>query len=259
MAVPPDESIALALQTMLWTGFRHLPVVDGERLVGVITERDLFRYQATQGVVEPTRQPIRDAMSKPVHYADAGESLAVASERMAANKIGCLPILELGKLVGIVTTNDVLRAQLSLHDDGVPLSWSAKDVMTFSPVTTTPDEFLVNAIAKMSLARVRHLPVLDGQGHVVGMLSDRDVRLHTEDVSGFTPRLRDERLRVRSVMSRDVISVRPDASPSVLLTAFTDWRLGALPVVDAEGRLIGVVSYIDVLNYFAKSTARDAA
>jgi CBS-domain-containing membrane protein len=52
--------------------------------------------------------------------------------------------------------------------------------------------------------------------------------------------------------------VQPGAGPAVLLAAFADWRIGALPVVDAERRLIGVVSYVDVLNHFAEIATRTA-
>jgi CBS domain-containing protein len=255
LSVSGGDPVARAMQIMLWAGVRHLPVLRSGRLEGVITERDIFRRQAEHGAA--AGGIVGAVMSAPAHYTDPDEPVAIAAERMAAHKIGCLPVLEKGVLQGILTTTDILRAQLASsaateEEEGESRGWAAREVMTPSPVTTTPDEYLVNAIAKMSLARIRHLPVVDDGDRIVGMLSDRDVGLCSQLSPAGTRNLRDERMRVRSAMSTNVITVRPGAPPSVLFAAFTDWRLGSLPVTDQDGRLLGIVSYIDLLNQMAK-------
>jgi CBS domain-containing protein len=124
--------------------------------------------------------------------------------------------------------------------------------MTCSPVTASPDEYLVNAIAKMQMAGVRHLPVVDEDGTLLAILSDRDIRLEATSLEGAFPRLEDDAVHVRSVMKTNVVSVRPDATARDLMLAFSSLLVGALPVVDERNRLLGIVSYVDVLEEVAK-------
>lgn len=266
MTIGEEDDLGLARQMMVWGGVRHLPVMRQERLVGVISERDILRWRAERAGSEAMKAKVGEVMSKPGHYTSPEESIAIAAERMAANKIGCLAVLEVGKLAGIVTATDLLRAQL--REDRPeerpkepmpePAPHSARDIMTPSPVTATPDEHVAQAIAKMSLAGVRHLPVVDASDRLVGMVTDREIPL-LGDATHWNGKL--PALRVKSVMSVDVPTVAPETGLEALLEAFADWRLSALPVVGPGQQLLGIVSYVDVLQDLAMGFAgqKDAA
>jgi CBS domain-containing membrane protein len=103
--------------------FRHLPVVDGEKLVGLVTHRDLLRTAASSlelGSAQKTARLnetvfVRDVMQRNVKTARPGTPLAEAGKLMWDQKIGCLPVVDdSGKLVGIVTEADFLKLALSL-------------------------------------------------------------------------------------------------------------------------------------------------
>ena len=88
-------------------------------------------------------------------------------------------------------------------------------LMTRAPTTAAADDHLLDAAARMAERNVRHLPIVDGDRHVVGILSDRDVRtavgnssrpLHPDDA-----RVRMDALRVADAMTRDVFVVGQDA------------------------------------------------
>ncbi len=111
VTVRPNDLLSTAAQMMLWSGGRHLPVVDGDDLVGILSEGDLFRARVE--VDRAQQLLVRDAMTKPVKTVAETESTAVAAHRMATDKIGCLPVVRDGKLVGIVTTTDVMNAMES--------------------------------------------------------------------------------------------------------------------------------------------------
>jgi CBS domain-containing protein len=123
-------------------------------------------------------------------------------------------------------------------------------LMSRVPATAAADDNLIDAAARMAERNVRHLPVIDGDRHVVGILSDRDVRTMIGDSSrSLRPSealVRMQSLHVADAMTRDAFVVRQDAPFADVARVFIDQRVGAVPVVDDEERLVGIISYVDV-------------
>src|SRR5215813_9383474 len=121
--VRPDDLVDLAASVMDWRHIRHVPVEDGEgHLVGLITHRGLLRLFGTgihavrNGRIGETRSPVtvREIMvANPITISPNTSSLE-AIEIMRKNRIGCLPVVEGGHLVGIVTSFDFLEASAQL-------------------------------------------------------------------------------------------------------------------------------------------------
>jgi acetoin utilization protein AcuB len=88
-------------------GFRRLPVIDNGKLVGIVTERDLRKHE---GYLNSTR--VDAAMASEVVTVPVGATVEEAARLMIVNKIGGVPVVDNGKLVGIVTATDVLKAFL---------------------------------------------------------------------------------------------------------------------------------------------------
>ena len=126
----------------------------------------------------------------------------------------------------------------------------ARMLMSREPITAAVDDNLMDAAARMADRNVRHLPVIDGDRHVVGILSDRDVRTVVGDASRpLRPddaRVRVRSLRVGDAMTRDAFVVRESAPFADVAKVFTDQKVGAVPVVDEADRLVGIISYVDV-------------
>lgn len=92
---------------------RHMPVLHDDKLVGILSERDILEHRAKCGVDNDWwREPAAAAMHTPVQTAGPDDSLTEAAGRMSGSKIGALPIVELGKLIGLVTVTDVLAAEV---------------------------------------------------------------------------------------------------------------------------------------------------
>jgi CBS domain-containing membrane protein len=127
-----------------------------------------------------------------------------------------------------------------------------EEIMTPTPERVLVVDSIADAINKLFELDVRHLPVVDENGELVGMLSDRDLRSYSLPYAmEYTgPDEADERTSapVSDVMQGDVISVGTDADISEVISLMIDHKVGAIPVVDSlEGGLVGIVSYIDVL------------
>ena len=125
VTVAPETTAAEALALCRGNRIRHLPVLEGERLVGVISDRDL--RAATPALGDPARAEaldrirIADEMARDVVTVRPEDPIEDAAMAMYERKIGCLPVVDGEDLVGIVTSSDVLRALVRLvgaHESG---------------------------------------------------------------------------------------------------------------------------------------------
>lgn len=124
------------------------------------------------------------------------------------------------------------------------------ELMTRTVVTIRGDTTATTAWALMKVRRVRHLPVVDDRGRVVGIVSDRDLTR-----SPFTPTRAGQPvptgLLVERIMTAVVISVRPDDDVAEAARLMCEHKIGALPVVD-HGRLVGILSEVDLLRMLSQ-------
>jgi acetoin utilization protein AcuB len=126
--------------------------------------------------------------------------------------------------------------------------------MTGDPVAVSPGQSLAEALRLTREHRVRHLPVVGG-GELVGIVSDRDIRLAMPSPLSVADPERAGFLRdtpVSSIMAREVITIGPWDAVEDAARLMHRHRIGALPVVDAHGRLLGILSEADVLSAFVE-------
>lgn len=131
----------------------------------------------------------------------------------------------------------------------------AADIMTKKPRTIRVTAAVTSALDVLSALDVRHLPVVDDDGELIGMLSDRDVGpfLKTFTEGGGSPNGH----RVADLMSGDVVSVDTDTDLEEVIETLLEQRIGAVPVVDGDGTLAGIISYVDVLRTYASEISAD--
>jgi acetoin utilization protein AcuB len=263
ITVGADDDLALALQVMLWGDIRHLPVMGGDGLAGVLSEGDVLRRYAELGPHAGAREKASAAMSSPPIAVPPDEAITDAVKLVTDRHIGCLPIVERGQLIGIVTRSDLLAELESRHEarveehsreKGRAPGWTqllVDDVMSRSPLTATVDDSIPVIIDRMGRQGIRHLPVVDGEGRVVGMLSDRDVRTAVGNPwRAISPRdavVRIESTRVAQVMTRAPLTLPAGTRLSRAASLFANHKVGAVPIVGERNRLVGLISYMDVL------------
>lgn len=138
------------------------------------------------------------------------------------------------------------------------------DVMTKEVITIGPDEALKEAARTMSSNKVSGLPVVDG-ANLVGIITESDfvTRLADDDQSLISTLFRRERPalggRVGEVMSREPVTVNPADSVTYAARVMSSRGIKRLPVVDQNGRLVGLVSRADLMSIFARPDAAIAA
>jgi CBS domain-containing protein len=112
-----NDTLDIADGVMTMARFRHLPVVEGGKVVGVVSQRDLFRSalaaalgfgsQGQTALLKSLR--VKEVMSEPAVTIGPNARVAEAARIMIEHKIGCLPVVMDGVLAGIVTETDLLR------------------------------------------------------------------------------------------------------------------------------------------------------
>ena len=120
--------------------------------------------------------------------------------------------------------------------------------MTINPVTTTPDMGVFEAFELMKSEGVQRLPVLDGEGNLVGIISEKNITSAAADkeVSIVEFALLLSKIKVGDVMTKEVITVSVDDPVEMAARKMSDNDISILPVVDNNGKLVGVVSRSDL-------------
>jgi CBS domain-containing protein len=135
-----------------------------------------------------------------------------------------------------------------------------KELMSREVVMIGPGESCLDAVVRMQRARVRHLPVVNRDGMLVGVITDRDLRHHL-----FAPRVFDtlgstavdvllDGVRVAEIMSTAVVTVEAGASVGTAADIMRKHRVGSLPVVE-DGRIVGIVTEVDILRQIVRADA----
>lgn len=130
-----------------------------------------------------------------------------------------------------------------------------RDRMKSEPITVSPDDTLARALDLTRAHRVRHLPVVLGSGELTGIVSDRDIRLAMPSPLAVADAERADflaRTSIAAVMTRDVISAGPFDSIEDAAKLLYQHRIGALPILDAKGHLLGILSETDILHAFVQ-------
>ena len=119
--VTADQSLSDVREIFETEGFRHLPVMGLEGLIGMITHTDLMRvtygahiaeadFEVNDLILESTT--VEESMSKDLKTVETGSDLKEAARIMRKYKIGCVPVVDGGSLRGLVTTTDILSAYI---------------------------------------------------------------------------------------------------------------------------------------------------
>lgn len=124
VTVEPENSIAVAIRMMRKGELRRLPVVEDGRLIGVVTSGDLRRITGLSSILRDQSQdnflwyhiPVANVMTRDPVTLTPDTSIAEAARLLVKYKIGGLPVLSGGRLVGIITTTDLLQYLIFLGE-----------------------------------------------------------------------------------------------------------------------------------------------
>jgi CBS-domain-containing membrane protein len=219
--------------------------------------------------------PAQDVMTRDVVSVSEGAVVREAVELLVGREFRALPVVDReGRLTGVVSSGDLverggLGARIELLSamsetarraflDQLPARRVAS-VMTADPATVRTTDSLASATRLMAERRIKRVPVVDEAGHLAGILARLDV---LRAVGETFPREvaeaaeRPGATTVGELMRGEAPTVPPDAGLPTLLDAVASTRLNRAVVVDAERRVVGVVSDADVIRSVDPSADR---
>lgn len=142
---------------------------------------------------------------------------------------------------------------ISITDKDEVMPTKVSEYMTAKVISATADTGLREAFFLMKDEDIRHLPIIDNQGDSIGIISDRELRRpnwvdESPDI-GHEYQLSDD-LNVGDVMIKDVISIRTYDTLTKAINIILEHNVGAAPVLNKAGELVGMLSAIDLLQAF---------
>ena len=258
LTATPDMSLSLAWRLMEDHRIRHLPVLSEGRLVGLITDRDL-RGAAPAAASPPEAEvalymgttPVAACMTRNVVTVSPETDIILAAQHLLHGHFGCLPVMAQEKLVGILSEIDILRGFLLVEDVAANKGRVVEDAMQDLLILVTPEDLVSTAYQRMQGGIVRHLPIVDDEDKLVGVITDRDIRrAGAFGETSAMPAASDEpfgMMTVSELMTTPVVTVRPDATLAEAAEHFLTHKFGCLPVIRDDGALAGILTVADVL------------
>lgn len=131
-----------------------------------------------------------------------------------------------------------------------------EDIMTKKVFTVEQHDLIDRVFFLIHYEKIRHLPVVE-KGKVIGIVSDRDLYKvlgpkNNSNVIEGQSEMHVVSKKVQNIMRRGVLTITSDAYVSEAATIMANNRIGALPVVDKENKLLGIISSTDILRVFSK-------
>lgn len=177
VVVSPDAKIGEAVRLMIENGISGLPVVEDDKIVGILTKTDLARL-----VLKLRGVRVRDVMTKNPIVVSRATSVLNARERLLKESITVLPVVEDGRIVGLTTESDIAsylesfrRRVDSKHLSSKIQQLAVDDVMK-RDVPAVGVDTLVSEAARIMLERhMKGVPVTDKDGRLVGIVTKTDL------------------------------------------------------------------------------------
>ena len=240
---------------------------------GIIVLHDLqVISHKTANTFFPRQLLVQDVMTADPQKVSAETPASEAARLLLSSIFTGLPVVDReNRPIGMVTQGDLIEKggmplRLGLlaesEQDGIEsvmkalAQKQAREIMTAPAVTIGQDRTLIEAVGRMFDKGLKRLPAVDKEGHLTGMLSRLDifktVMREAPDWAAFqAQKIKVQNLRtVSDILRRDTQAVSPETTIDTVIRIINGNDMQRVVVVDAEGRLLGMISDRDLLGYF---------
>lgn len=258
----PSDASFIAIEKLLGMGLEIIPIFpERESLLGVRCYGQLRDVPGKIDIVQVYPNPrinfvelAREAVEKHVKtfWIEPGMAASLEVEDILAD--GQVQLVQYESLEKeYLKHTPIVTGPVSSASRKEKKAARVKERMIRNPATVRPNDGLKDAVCKMEKGHFRHLPVVDDDGKLLGMLSDRDARLIRPSlafVSKEDAMVQLWSIAVQQAAVFDPIKVKPDTTLKEAAELMLRWQVGGLPVVDERDKLVGIITYTDLLREF---------
>ncbi|WP_017756142.1 acetoin utilization AcuB family protein [Calidifontibacillus oryziterrae] len=131
-----------------------------------------------------------------------------------------------------------------------------EEIMNTNLITMRPHETIAKACEYIQTKRIRHIPIVDENFHVIGIVTDRDIRDVSPSIFHSEEHIEDLQKPIASIMTEEVITGHPLDFVEEVSAIFYEHKIGCLPI-ESEGKLVGIVTETDMLHTLVKVMGAD--
>ena len=265
ITVTSDASIYDVLQKMQVNFIKHIVVVEKNKPVGIVTERDIGKFlendKAVRALEEMSIDQVMEKNLITIMDGVASDCISQAAERMHTFKIGSVLIVDSGgNLTGMVTKTDITKVYGTVYG----AKFKVSDYMSPKVFTCRESDSLKFALDMINQNNVSRLVVTDNNGRPIDVITTNTFLIHSsyfiKDVSGTREYLLptdSEKTCVGNIVGKDFLAVHLEDDLSVAAQKMIKNHIHGMPVIDDANRLVGVVSNSDIVQAFVKVPLTD--
>jgi CBS domain-containing protein len=265
--IGPNDTLARVKNLMLSKKIGRLVVLEGDKIVGIITREDLagaFRMSKPSSKVRSIdRLLVRHFMERKVLTVEYSEGISEAARLMLEKNIGGVPVTWDGRLAGIITTHDMTKYVSQFPRSGMVV----KNFMYRDVAFTTPFHSVNHVIDLLFKTPPHRVIVLDEEGKPVGIIAPANLAfakfsqikkvhsMRSVQKGGAPTHDKISYIAIATagdIMSSPVIIVHENETVQNAAAIMVAKDIGALPVLNSEGRVSGIFSKKEVLEIAAK-------
>ena len=241
VTIDKDRSLKDAVGLLIKHKISRLPVLDNKKLVAILTHRDITEaLGSVKERVSSAHIHVSNAMSNNLITLPPSMEIQTAAETMVSAGISGIPIVDGGKLVGIITKTDLIGTVKS----NIPVS----DIMA-KPIYASPDQKAIHIRRMLIDYNISILPVLE-TGKLMGTISEKDIAIAMNAFRTKVPKKRQyariDKLLVQDIMRANLTCLGPQTTLKEAAELLLKKNIGGLPVLDQE-KLVGIVTKTDII------------
>ncbi|MBI5679693.1 MAG: CBS domain-containing protein [Methanobacterium sp.] len=258
VVIDKDQNIHDALKLMKKHKISRLPVVNGhgrnnKELVGIITEKDIaLRLGSSKyGNLPPSHFHVSTVMTPEPITIESNKNLGNAAQLIVKNKIGGIPVVDDGELVGIITKTDFVKTC-----QGVPYNKTLiKERMTTDLMTISPQERLVHARRMIIDEDVGRLLVMD-ENRLEGIITAKDIAHTMISFRKVVPdKYQPARIRnliIEDIMPQNVRTIEENVTIADASMLMIDEEFSGIPVTGENSKITGIITKTDIMKFIVE-------
>jgi CBS domain-containing protein len=266
--------------------------------IGIVSDRDILRLNTPDSEGNGKQKKDKRALGQLLLQIVTRKPKSVSPqtpvqeiiEILTNNHIDMVPVLDGSDLVGVITTTDIIKLYFKLEDviyelcpelnKGLPAletasessskpeilyNWvvrTVQEIMTENVITLEPEDCIARAIEVMQTQEFRHIPIIDEQEKLTGLVSDRDIlrnlpfmgKRSTSPPKRFRERLfagdswtTNFLMQLEEIMVRDVLHISPSCKIRKAVDILNKKKISCLPVLNEDEKLQGMVTITDLM------------